>query len=257
MAMSAARPLLTGCSALLLWGTLGCAVGKSSRPTPVSPVPVSAPLAVPASPRPATRTAQPAVDSVPAHDSFTVHSRPLGEPRLINVYTPLQYRAAVGGSATPLPVLYMPDGGIDEDFPHVVHTVDSLIVAARSDRSSSSACPTRNDDAILPVPLGSRPTAPSRRVSEGGLRSAEFLRDEFVPEVDRRYRTTRERGIIGESLAGLFVVETFLDEPSLFTHYIALDASVWWNCGCPRRFGVHTDRGVRCERSDAVYRHVR
>lgn len=25
------------------------------------------------------------------------------------------------------PALYMPDGGIDEDFPHVVNTVDSLI----------------------------------------------------------------------------------------------------------------------------------
>ncbi|MEO7369153.1 MAG: alpha/beta hydrolase, partial [Gemmatimonadaceae bacterium] len=52
-----------------------------------------------------------------------------------------------------------------------------------------------------------------------------------IPEIERRYRTTNERGIIGESLAGLFIMETFLDEPSLFTHYIALDPSVWWNGG--------------------------
>jgi predicted alpha/beta superfamily hydrolase len=58
-----------------------------------------------------------------------------------------------------------------------------------------------------------------------------FLRDELVPEIDRRYRTTRERTIIGESLAGLFIVETFLLEPALFTHYIALDPSLWWNGG--------------------------
>jgi predicted alpha/beta superfamily hydrolase len=29
-------------------------------------------------------------------------------------------------------------------------------------------------------------------------------------------------------------VETFLEEPSLFTHYIALDPSLWWNDGAPR-----------------------
>ncbi|MEO7999173.1 MAG: alpha/beta hydrolase, partial [Gemmatimonadaceae bacterium] len=40
-----------------------------------------------------------------------------------------------------------------------------------------------------------------------------------------------ERSIVGESLAGLFIVETFLTQPDMFTHYIALDASTWWNAG--------------------------
>jgi predicted alpha/beta superfamily hydrolase len=35
--------------------------------------------------------------------------------------------------------------------------------------------------------------------------------------------------IIGESLAGLFVVETFFLEPDLFDTYIALSPSLWWN----------------------------
>ena len=52
-----------------------------------------------------------------------------------------------------------------------------------------------------------------------------------MPGVERRYRTTPERAIIGESLAGLFIVETFLEEPTLFTHYVALDPSVWWDKG--------------------------
>ena len=33
----------------------------------------------------------------------------------------------------------------------------------------------------------------------------------------------------GESLAGLFIVETFLREPALFDHYVAFDPSLWWN----------------------------
>jgi predicted alpha/beta superfamily hydrolase len=50
-----------------------------------------------------------------------------------------------------------------------------------------------------------------------------------MPQVKARYRTTDETAIVGESLAGLFVVETFFLEPGLFDTYIAIDPSVWWN----------------------------
>lgn len=169
----------------------------------------------------------PAPDSVPPHDSFTVQSKAVGELRRINVYTPASYRT----TRAALPILYMPDGGLDEDFPHVVNTVDSLIVIGairpvivvgipNTQRRRDLTGPTRvaSDSAIAPRVGG----------SEAFRR---FLRDELIPEIDRRYRTTRERGIIGESLAGLFVVETFLRDHALFTHYIALDPSVWWNGG--------------------------
>jgi len=50
-----------------------------------------------------------------------------------------------------------------------------------------------------------------------------------MPVVNTRYRTTAETAIMGESLAGLFVVETFFVEPDLFDTYIAFDPSLWWN----------------------------
>jgi predicted alpha/beta superfamily hydrolase len=56
-----------------------------------------------------------------------------------------------------------------------------------------------------------------------------FIRNELMPEIERRYRTASETAIVGESLAGLFVVETFLLEPDLFDTYIAIDPSLWWN----------------------------
>src|SRR5690606_30389931 len=49
------------------------------------------------------------------------------------------------------------------------------------------------------------------------------------PMIEARYRTTKESALIGESLAGLFVIETFLEEPTLFDGYIAADPSLWWN----------------------------
>ena len=174
---------------------------------------------------PATKVA--ASDSVLAHETFTIQSAAVGETRKINVYTPSQYNA----STRKFPVLYMPDGALDEDFPHVIKTVDSLIALGvirpimvvgipNTQRRRDLTGPTRikTDSAIAPRVGGS---AAFRR----------FISDELIPEIDRRYRTTPERGIIGESLAGLFIMETFLDEPNLFTHYIALDPSVWWNAG--------------------------
>lgn len=56
----------------------------------------------------------------------------------------------------------------------------------------------------------------NEEVSEGcGMRHTfrKFIRDELMPEIRGRYRTTAETAIVGESLAGLFVVETFLLEP--------------------------------------------
>ena len=63
----------------------------------------------------------------------------------------------------------------------------------------------------------------------GSAAFRKFIREELMPEIRARYRTTDETAIVGESLAGLFVVETFFLEPDLFDTYIAIDPSVWWN----------------------------
>ena len=161
-----------------------------------------------------------------AHDTFTVQSRALGEARPINVHLPTGYDPA---ATRRFPTLYMPDGGIDEDFVHVANTVDSLIAAGiirpvilvgipNTQRRRDLTGPTRfkTDSAIAP------------RVG-GSAAFRTFIRNELIPAIETRYRTTHERSIVGESLAGLFIVETFLIEPALFRHYVALDPSVWWN----------------------------
>jgi enterochelin esterase-like enzyme len=171
-------------------------------------------------------------DSVPRHDTLIVASRALGETRRSNVHTPPGYASS---PRSRFPVLYMPDGGLDEDFPHIVNTVDSLIALGRirpaivvgipnTERRRDLTGPTRvaKDSTIAPHVGGS---AAFRR----------FIRDELIPAIDARYRTTTERAIIGESLAGLFVVETFLREPTLFDEYIAFDPSL---CGIEARWWI-------------------
>lgn len=171
-------------------------------------------------------TAVSADEPVPPHESFTVESAALKETRRINVYTPPGYGAA---EATSYPVLYMPDGGLQEDFPHVATTVDTAIRAGEmrplilvgienTERRRDMTGPTEVEE--------DRKIAP--RVG-GSAAFRRFIGDELMPEVRRRYRVTDETAIIGESLAGLFIVETFFLQPELFDTWIALSPSLWWN----------------------------
>lgn len=159
-------------------------------------------------------------------ETFTINSKALGETRRINVYMPPSYTESAGAR---LPVLYMPDGGIAEDFLHVAGLVQVsvgngtmrpflLVGIENTERRRDMTGPTENEN--------DKKIAPRVGGSEAFRR---FIRDELMPEVKRRYRTTNETAIVGESLAGLFVVETFLLEPELFDTYIAFDPSLWWN----------------------------
>ena len=161
-------------------------------------------------------------------ETFTIDSRVLGEVRRINVYVPPRYGA---DTAAPLPVLYMPDGGIGEDFLHVAGLVQVsvgngtmrpvvLVGIENTERRRDMTGPTRSD--------ADRRIAP--RVG-GSASFRTFLRTELMPAIAARYRVTDETAIVGESLAGLFVVETFLLEPALFDTYVAIDPSLWWDDG--------------------------
>jgi predicted alpha/beta superfamily hydrolase len=181
---------------------------------------------------PARAADAPASASAPASaplvigDTFTVASSVLKETRRINVYRPPGIPA---GQA--LPVMVMPDGGLAEDFLHVAGLLQVgagngtvrpflLIGIENTERRRDLTGPTDSakDRSIAP------------RVG-GSQLFRDFIRTELLPEVVRRYRTTGERAIVGESLAGLFVVETLALEPDLFDTYIAIDPSLWWNDG--------------------------
>jgi hypothetical protein len=63
---------------------------------------------------------------MPAHLTLRVPSNVLAETRVINVYVPPDYS---GKADKRYPVLYMLDGGEQEDFPHLVGTLVALIKA--------------------------------------------------------------------------------------------------------------------------------
>ena len=159
-------------------------------------------------------------------ETWTIASNALGETRRINVYVPPGYRES---ATTRWPVLYMPDGGVAEDFLHVAGLVQIsvgngtmrpflLVGIENTQRRRDLTGPTENAE--------DRKIAPRVGGSQAFRR---FIREELMPQVKARYRTTGEAAIVGESLAGLFVLETLVLEPDLFDTYLAVDPSLWWN----------------------------
>jgi len=65
--------------------------------------------------------------------------------------------------------------------------------------------------------------------SGGAPAFAEFLETELFPLIDSRYRTEPYRVISGWSLGGLFAVHTYLERPDLFSAYLAISPSMWWD----------------------------
>lgn len=157
--------------------------------------------------------------------TLTLHSKILGEDRVINVYVPPDYET----SKDRYPVLYMPDGGMKEDFPHIVGSADVSIKNGiiRPVIVVGVENTVRRRD--LPGPTSVPEEQKAAPLAGGNEKFRAFLRDELKPMIAARYRTSDESAIVGESLAGLFVIETLLVEPTLFDGYIAADPSLQWN----------------------------
>jgi hypothetical protein len=157
---------------------------------------------------------------------WTIESHVLGERRRVFVAEPLGYDA---NATARYPVLYLLDGGIDEDLVHVVEAVHSgctrgvlrpmfVVGIENTDRRRDLTEPTDVD--------AERAAAPR---AGGAARFREFLCSELMPAVRARFPTDGRDALIGESLAGLFVASTFVEAPELFDDYIALSPSLGWN----------------------------
>lgn len=168
--------------------------------------------------------------------SYALPSAVMGQTREINVWLPPGYAE----SGQTYPVLYVLDGGQDQDFHHIsgiaqlgtiVGTTRDVIVVgvASVDRRNELALPTEDAELIARYPTQGHSD-----------RFRRFIGEEVQPFIEARYRTSGETALMGESLAGLFVVETFLKEPQMFDAYVAVSPSLWWDGGrLARQSGAH------------------
>lgn len=163
-------------------------------------------------------------------NTVQLYSPQLGENRSLNIYLPDGYS---DNDTAKYPVIYLLDGGVDEDFVHVVGLVQfntfpwinripkSIVVGiVNTDRKRDMSFPTTiaKDKKQYPTTGGSG-------------RFIAFLAEELQPYIKQHYRTTSSRTIIGESLGGLLATEILFKRPELFNRYIIISPSIWWDNG--------------------------
>ncbi|MGB3077687.1 MAG: alpha/beta hydrolase-fold protein [Saprospiraceae bacterium] len=159
-----------------------------------------------------------------------IQSAQLGEKRILNIYLPDGYNQA---DTIRYPVIYLLDGGADEDFIHIVGLVQfnnfswinrvpkSIVVGiANTDRKRDFTYPTTIIDDQLEYPT----TGHSDKFML-------FIENELQPFIAGMYKTNNTRTIIGESLGGLMATEILFKKPYLFDKFIIISPSLWWDNG--------------------------
>ena len=161
-------------------------------------------------------------------ERLSIESEILKQNRPYLVYLPPSYTAE-GAASRRFPVIYVLDGGAHFNAATgVVHHLSSpnsgvgripemLVVAIPNMGRTHNLTPTHAT------------SGPYSQDSGGAADFLRFLREELIPQIDAHYRTTTERTLVGHSLAGLFALTVFLDQPETFDHYIAIDPSLWWD----------------------------
>lgn len=158
----------------------------------------------------------------------TLHSKILKEDRTLNIYLPEGY-----SDSKTYPVIYLLDGGADEDFIHIVGLVQynnfswinrvppSIVVGiANTNRKRDFTFPS---DAVL-----SKKFIPANGGSENFI---SFIEKELQPFIEKKYHGNTSKTLIGQSLGGLLATEILFTKPTLFNKYIIISPSLWWDDG--------------------------
>lgn len=153
-------------------------------------------------------------------------SAELNEERTLNVYLPLGYDATQS-----YPVIYLLDGSADEDFIHVVGLVQygnydwikmvskSIVVGISNvDRKRDFTFPTTIEQDKKDFPT-----------TGSSAKFIAFIEKELQPFIENKYKTTNSKTIIGQSLGGLLATEILYKKPTLFSNYIIISPSIWWD----------------------------
>lgn len=148
--------------------------------------------------------------------TFKLQSRILNEERNLLIYLPDGYKEA----QTRYPVLYLLDGRAH--FHHATGVIQYL--------STRGIIPpmivvglvntVRNRD-LCPVKLEKLPN------TGGADKFLQFIADELIPFIDRKYRTHPHRTLVGHSFGGTFTLYALVNNPDLFNFFIAISPAVF------------------------------
>lgn len=159
-----------------------------------------------------------------------MQSAELAEKRILNIYLPEGYEK---DSSAKYPVIYLLDGSADEDFIHVAGLVQfnnfSWIDRVPKSIVVGIATVDRRRDFTFPTTIKEdREKYPTTGHSDKFIA---FLEKELQPFIEKNYRASASKMIIGQSLGGLLATEILFKKPALFDKYVIISPSLWWDNG--------------------------
>ena len=159
-----------------------------------------------------------------------LQSSQLGEKRILNIYLPEGYNK---NDTARYPVVYLLDGSADEDFIHIVglYQFNSFAWINRVPKSIVVGIATvdRRRDFTFPTTIESdKKRYPTTGHSDKFMA---FIEKDLQPFIEKTYKTSGSKTIIGQSLGGLLASEILFKNPTLFNIYIIISPSIWWNNG--------------------------
>jgi hypothetical protein len=157
-----------------------------------------------------------------------MYSAVLGEKRILNIYLPEGYN-----DTSRYAVTYLLDGSADEDFIHVagLYQFNQFEWVNRVPKTILVGIATvdRRRDFTFPTSIAADKKAyPTTGKSASFIK---FIEKELQPYIEQKFKTTASKTIIGQSLGGLLATEILLKHPSLFSQYIIISPSLWWDDG--------------------------
>ena len=161
--------------------------------------------------------------------TFQLPSEIYGMNREINIYVPQIPDWGKSYFKTPLSVLYVIDGGLEQDFFHIAALSNLTLINAERQPMIVVGVRTHNRrPEITPKAFDPRYQGGEFKDWGGSHTFRRHLTEEVKPFIQSRFDTDRQ-AVIGESLAGLFILEMFLETPRAFDDYISISPSLWWD----------------------------
>lgn len=159
-------------------------------------------------------------------DIQQIQSHLLKEKRTLNIYLPEGYSP---DSSKNYPVIYLLDGSANEDFIHIVGAVQFLSMIEKMPQAIVVGIGNidRKKDFTFPTTV----KKDSKDFPTAGKSASfiAFIEQELQPFIEQKYKTNTSKTIIGQSLGGLLATEILFKHPQLFSNYIIISPSLWWD----------------------------
>lgn len=156
-------------------------------------------------------------------ETDSLYSAVLKQMRPIQIVYPRNFKSK---TAEPFELLYCLDGipsalKLETAFLQSEGFIPEQIIMVGIPNVSVNGLSMR-DRNLTPTPVG-------YNSGEAAL-FLEFIKTELMPYLQKKLNVKSSgNSLYGASLAGLFTIYTFLKSPSLFTSYLAIDPSLWWD----------------------------